>query len=100
MICALVGGIRQSAEYLEKLKSLPDFSFKTLDGNIFKSSSLKSGPVIIMYFHPECEHCQYEIDDLLKKLDELNTSKLIFISSAERDSIVAFSKNRINNLSC
>lgn len=98
----LIYGISARASRISDLKkniqTLPDFSFSTLDGRVFKSESIKSGPVLVAYYHPECEHCRYEINELFNNLKEIPDTKILLISFAQKDSIVAFIGDRINHI--
>jgi thiol-disulfide isomerase/thioredoxin len=80
----------------ERITVLPVFSMKTLNDTIFRSDLIKSGPVIILHFHPECEHCKYEISTLFKCKAELSGTQVILISNAEKEVISNFLKE--NNL--
>jgi thiol-disulfide isomerase/thioredoxin len=74
----------------EKISMLPSFSFKTLAKEDFHSSDIKNGPVLIVRFHPECEHCQYEISQIFRsEIPEL-VSRTLLISSDHPDSIRKF----------
>jgi hypothetical protein len=73
----------------EKIAVLPSFSFSTLAKDDFHSSEIKEGPVLIVRFHPECEHCQYEISQIFKS-DIPLVSKVLLISSDHPDSISKF----------
>jgi hypothetical protein len=79
----------------EKIASLPSFSFSTLGRGEFNSSEIREGPVLIVRFHPECEHCQYEISQILKSDIPDFFSNTLLISSAHPDSIRKF-LNRFN----
>lgn len=94
ILILLVSGIfrKISGEKLEneKLASLPVFSFLSMEENLFNSSEIKKGPVLIIKFHPECDHCQYEISQILKSdIPELVTM-ILLVSSAPPDSIIKF----------
>jgi hypothetical protein len=74
----------------EKIARFPFFSFTTLSNESFNSSQIKKGPVLVVHFHPECEHCQYEISEILKSnIPDLYAS-VILVSSAHPDSIRRF----------
>ncbi len=74
----------------EKIEKLPEVSFLSLSKQVFNSSTISEGPVLIVRFHPECEHCKYEISEVMKSdLPEICT-KIILVSSAEPDSITSF----------
>jgi thiol-disulfide isomerase/thioredoxin len=74
----------------EKISVLPSFSFKTLANNDFNSSEIKEGPVLIVRFHPECEHCRYEISRIFNSDIPALVSKALLISSDHPDSILKF----------
>jgi len=76
----------------EKIAILPSFSFITLAKHDFHSSEIKKGPVLIVRFHRECEHCQYEISQILKSDIPDLISKTLLISSDHPDSISKFLK--------
>ena len=74
----------------ERISRFPSFSFMTLSKRPFISSEIKEGPVLLVHFHPECEHCQYEISEIFKSNIPKSFSKVILISSANPDSIKTF----------
>jgi hypothetical protein len=76
----------------EKISVLPLFSFKTLAKDDFHSSEIKEGPILVVRFHPECEHCQYEISGIFNSDIPLLVSKALLISSDHPDSIRKFLK--------
>jgi thiol-disulfide isomerase/thioredoxin len=80
----------------EMIKTLPVFSLKTLNDTVFWSDQIKEGPVLVLFFHPECEHCQYEIKTLFKNRHETPGIRVLLISNAEKEAIRNFLKE--NNL--
>jgi len=93
MTCMISGVVCKTVKknYInEKIEILPSFSFATLTKGEFHSSEIKEGPVLIVRFHPECEHCQYEISQILKSDIPVLFSKTILISSDHPDSINKF----------
>jgi hypothetical protein len=74
----------------EKIERLPTFSFTNLGNELYNSSNIKEGPVLVVHFHPECEHCQYEISEILGSNIPLSGATIILISSAEPESIKIF----------
>ncbi len=73
-----------------RIKFLPEFTFTKLSGEKFKSAEITKGPLVIMYFHPECEHCRYEISELVKNKDLINNYDFLIISNAEKEEIENF----------
>jgi thiol-disulfide isomerase/thioredoxin len=74
----------------EHISKLPQFSFTTLQNTSFNSSSITQGPVLIVRYHPECEHCQYEISELLKSKIAKSGCKILLISNADKNDINKF----------
>lgn len=90
----LVGGIvnkrEKACEQLARISSLPDFTIPTIDGSLYNTSEISEGPVLITYFHPECEHCQYEISSLAKSNIPESGVKILLVSYASRAQIRSF----------
>jgi len=86
-IISKAGKIRQASE---NINTLPDFSFMTLDNAAFNSRDIESGPLLIVRFHPDCEHCHYEISELVKNQPDLSDGMILLISYAPADSIRKF----------
>lgn len=60
-------------------QSIPDFMMQLTNGKMFTTKDLsKSKPVIIIYFAPDCEHCQVLIKSLLKKITEFKKPQIIW----------------------
>jgi len=45
---------------------------------------------IIFYFHPECDHCGFEADDIHKQLEDFRDTQLIWISPVDTTTIRQF----------
>jgi thiol-disulfide isomerase/thioredoxin len=90
MVFATIIKARGNRIRREKISHLPYFSFATLDNRSFSSSEIKNEPVLIVRFHPECEHCQYEITDLLNSDIPDSGVSIILISSAPPDTVRKF----------
>ena len=84
-----VGKAKDSAE---RIKTLPSFTLSTIEGDVFNSDDMERGPLLIVYFHPECEHCRYEISSLFESRLQSKTVKVLFVSNARPDSIRRFMK--------
>jgi peroxiredoxin len=76
----------------EKLTTLPVFSLITLDSSAVESSSLTKGLLILIYFNSECDHCQYEVQDIKNNVTAFSKTTLVFMSSEPLAKIQAFTK--------
>jgi len=74
----------------ERIRTLPVLVMKDIRGNSFSTDQITSGPLLITFFHPECNHCKYEISSLVNA--ELIDSHLIIllVSYAKVDDIQSF----------
>jgi hypothetical protein len=86
---------KANRQLAEEISYLPPFTFTDLEYKAFSSSELKTGPVLIMHFHPECEHCQFEISEILKECVLKKLQSVILVSGLPPDSIRRF-LNRYN----
>jgi thiol-disulfide isomerase/thioredoxin len=62
---------------------IPGFNLMEVDSTtIFNTKDIPSGtPVILMYFSPECEHCQHLTEALLKNMDSLKNVQFVMLTS-------------------
>ena len=49
---------------VEALQSIPVFSVKDINGKTITNSNLQEGNKLLVYFNPECEFCQAEMQEL------------------------------------
>lgn len=82
--------IGQSRDEFERIKTFPRFNSYYIDGRDFNTDRIKEGPVLIVFFHPECEHCQYQIGELSKLLPDLPGLNTLFVSHAPVDIVKKF----------
>jgi len=64
-------------------EELPAFDLQLLDSvTNFNTSSIPAGnPIALIYFSPDCEHCQNETKDILQHIDSLKQIRFYFISN-------------------
>jgi hypothetical protein len=90
----LIGGTMikkaKAEEAAGKIRNLPDLVMTDIRGNIFRTDQIKSGPLLIAFFHPECDHCRYEISSLLDSGLLHSHLTLLLVSYADRDEIQSF----------
>ena len=57
---------------------MPTFQMKLSNGTTFSSSQIsKQKPLIIIYFAPDCEHCQILMTELFKKITDFKTAQIL-----------------------
>ena len=83
--------ILDSAPY-QKNPHIPSFSILLTDSatHYTNLNIAKNKPTILVYFSPDCSHCQADAKNLAEKLDSLKDINFVWISSHEVDKIKAF----------
>ena len=72
-------------------KLMTDFHFKDIKGEDFSPRNLPLGePVIVLYFDPDCDHCQMQSKWITEQKELFKGISLVFVSWAEMDDLKAF----------
>src|SRR4051812_6931702 len=75
----------------QKTPDIPAFTIHLPDSSLFKKENLqKQKWTLILYFSPDCGHCQMETEELLSKMKELNNLQIIMITSRPFEDMVRF----------
>ena len=74
-------------------QSLPPFKMYRSDKTIFDAGELpKTKPVILIYFDPDCDHCQKLMKELFQKVDAFKTAEIIMVTFKPIEEVAAFEK--------
>jgi len=84
--------LMHKSEVAKRVKTLPDFSFKTINGNTFTHKDLKTIPTIFVYFNSDCDYCKSEATKIRNRLSDFKGTQLIFISYESKENIINFAK--------
>jgi thioredoxin-related protein len=73
---------------------LPSFNLLLIDSTtIFNSSQIPEGrPFVLMYFSPDCEHCQEETASILKNIASFKKTKFFFITNDSFDRLKVYNQ--------
>jgi thiol-disulfide isomerase/thioredoxin len=83
-------------QFNAKIKSVPKSSIFHWIGT---KPGINNQKTIILFFHPECEHCQYEAKTIVSELNQFGSTNIWWISSADKSSIQLFLKKyQLNTL--
>ena len=64
-----------------KIQTLQHFSFESVNGGqIWIDRFNPEQPTVIIYFHPECEHCQYEASEIGKQSERFGKVNMIMVT--------------------
>jgi thiol-disulfide isomerase/thioredoxin len=92
LLRGIVRKVHNSELIAENIARFPVFSFITLSNETFNSRNIKEGPVLVVHFHPECEHCRHEISEIFRSQIPESFTSVILVSAAHPDSIKVFLK--------
>jgi cytochrome oxidase Cu insertion factor (SCO1/SenC/PrrC family) len=64
-----------------KNPAIPSFSILTTDSATFTKNDLpKNKTVVLIYFSPDCSHCQYEAKQIVQYMDSLRDVMFVWVS--------------------
>ena len=61
-------------------KKIAPFQIKLTNGQQYTASQLAAGPVVLIYFSPDCEHCQAFTKDMLKNYSAFANKQVVMIT--------------------
>ncbi len=77
----------------QKLETIPEFEFLTLEQKPFTKANLKPNTYsIFIYFNSECDFCQHEAQSISDNLDNFKNVQFIFVSTEPIETIQQFSE--------
>jgi len=92
VIILIVLKISNRKTFAEHPKVLPEYNFLTTDKNPFKTDTVKSSSLIIVFYSPDCTFCEHEGADLSRNSKDYIDSKILFVTIESADSARAYSK--------
>ncbi len=77
-----------------KNPGIPSFDLLKTDSttHITKADLLAKHKTMIMFFSPECSHCQHQTEDMLAGIDSLKDIQIIMATYQPFEEMVAFNK--------
>ena len=74
--------------------SLPAFTMLLTDGKTFGTMDLpRSKPVLLIYFAPDCEHCQLLLNEFFQKIAAFKNIQVLLVTFKPVRDLVAFEKS-------
>lgn len=90
----VVSKINHKKEVAENIKTIPNFEYQDVKGNVFTNTNLKDNtPLLFVYFNSECEFCNEEAKMIKENIEQLKTIQIIFISFEATEKIKQFATN-------
>ncbi|MBC7887995.1 MAG: TlpA family protein disulfide reductase [Ferruginibacter sp.] len=81
--------------YVKKFLSIPAIKLNIVPDSLeYTNEHLKKGnPFVLVFFNPDCDHCQKETKELLAYKEELKAIQILMVSSAPYSEIKDFYKS-------
>jgi thioredoxin-related protein len=74
-------------------KDFPSFTLQKIDKSIFSSARLKKNvPTIIIFFSPTCEHCQHQMEWMIKRMNDLKKYQFVMATYQPIEELADFNK--------
>jgi thiol-disulfide isomerase/thioredoxin len=78
----------------QKTTVIPSFSIQTPDSSWYSKGNLADKkPTLILYFSPDCGHCQLETEEILSKMKELNGLQIVMVTSRPFEDMKNFAEH-------
>ncbi|TDE15458.1 TlpA family protein disulfide reductase [Dyadobacter psychrotolerans] len=74
------------------LKKIAPFNIKLTNGQQYTSAQLSPGPVVLIYFSPDCDHCQAFTQDMIKNYSAITNKQVIMVTFQAMDMLQPFAK--------
>lgn len=73
--------------------TIPAFKMQLANGQYFSSADIqKNKPFVLIYFAPDCDHCLVLMDQLFKKIHQLDKASVVMITFKPLPELSAFEK--------
>lgn len=87
----VISKINHKNQVAENIKTMPNFGYIGLDGNLFTEKEVKQNtPILFLYFNSECEYCNEEAQMIKESISKLKEVQLFFVSFEKPEQIKAF----------
>jgi hypothetical protein len=80
---------------LSGIMKLPVFTIMSIDSSACMSSNnIPTGrPIILMYFNPDCDHCQQETRELLAHIGQLRETSIYLVTNGDTEALIKYCQN-------
>lgn len=91
LLFVLLGVAQTDTTYpYKRFPTVPPFTLLQADSTNFTKDQLKKGPVLVMFFSPGCDHCQHQMEDMMKSIDKFKHAQLVLATYQKFEEMVEF----------
>ena len=74
-------------------QTIPSFKMTLSNNEIFTAADLPKGkPFVLIYFDPDCDHCQKLMTELFKRMNSFKKAEMVLITFKPITEVAAFEK--------
>lgn len=74
-------------------QTLPSFKMKLTNGQLFSDKDLSPNkPTVLIYFSPDCGHCQILTTEVLKKIEYFKKAQVIMVTFLPANEVADFER--------
>jgi thiol-disulfide isomerase/thioredoxin len=74
-------------------QTIPPFKMTMSNNQVFSAIELpKNKPLILIYFDPDCDHCQKLMEELFKKINEFKKAEIVMVTFKPVNELAPFEK--------
>lgn len=85
LIVLFFWALSKHRERASRIGHCPEFAVQCTDGSQFRPTSSNSSPLVLMFFSPDCEFCQKEIEGIIANVREFQGVRWLFVTISEVD---------------
>ncbi len=81
MVVLITDKYSEKKEAETRIQTLPDVVFTSVFGDTINLLAFdQTQPLVLVYFHPECEHCQYEAQEIGQNATAFSNCQLVMVT--------------------
>lgn len=74
------------------LKKIAPFKIKLTNGQNYTPAQMAPGPAVLIYFSPDCDHCQHFTEDMIKNYKSIANKQVVMVTFQDMSMILPFVK--------
>ena len=91
LVCVSVACLFSSLTFSQS--SLPPFKMYLSNNTVFSATDLpRNKPIIVIYFDPDCDHCQKLVNGVFKRINNLKKAEIVMVTFKPVAEVAAFEK--------
>ncbi len=91
LTCFIVNAQEDTSAAFRRFPSVPPIILLKSDSGLITKDRLKRNrPVMIMYFSPDCHHCQHQMDQMIRRMKDFQKIQIILATYQPMEQLKSF----------